>query len=1058
MNKALLCLLTILLLSGTAVAQVWESVGDPLGISEAGVGRLSLVNDFQDHLVVGYYDESVDAGSVQKFDGTNWTYLGDGPGMTPSSAAYLSLSIDNQDAPFFTYQIPYPGSGLAVRKFVNNQWVDLPNATNGSVNFQASSFSADNTLYIVTGENSGTVRRFVNGIWEQVGTSNFFDDIPYYLDMDIANNGKIFISFNSNGYVHVLENNIDASSSDAWLPVGGVTNVAPAPSTENYNSALAVDGNNNLYLAYASSYAEGQKLNVKKYDGTEWSQLGNEQFSSNAIQHVSIGIGADNIIYVAASNYADTDYLRNYVMYYNNASDLWVQAGTGWASMGEAVYNSLEVDSNGNLFLAFSDSDLNKLSVKKLNLDIIATESVEISTEGGGAAEITVDDGTLQLSASVFPEDALQDVIWAMDSGETFATVDETGLVTAIASNAIIRVRAFSVQNESIFDTFDIAISNQNSDVEAEEIVVSTEDNVFSDILSIGEHLQLVSSISPAEADQYVEWTVEEGSNVVSINSDGLVTADSEGFAIVRATCATNANLFDEIRINVWENGCSQGIESMFFGSGNIISNNGFGADDFIVEDGMRFEAGTVRLNILCNPNVVVNSVDLHFLKTDVDRPGEEIIAINNITPTYQNFIHDWDYVSQYEIELDLEESIVFEQGTYWLMPVVTASNGSNVYWDNTTNGDIGYSCYNDLSDGHGWRITLFGGFDNAFEITGNCTPMPIVVSAINGEDNEMFVGDELQLQALVNETGISQDVYWTLESGSEFASVDENGLVNGIDIGLAIVRATSIDNASVLGEIEITVIDPNTCGASAASSGLEDGYGFGSTRLAVDLIVEENHTFTINSIEPTVLDLATEFSVIIYKDVNGLPGAGITASSTGFITHNTTTGFSFGYYFHRYLVELSTPITLEEGTYWMEILTNAAGWESTSLNIIGNSGVFNNSDTGGEWVYSSDGSELVYNINGICELVTSISNNEDSKDIDIKIYPNPAGDYLSIKRNNLNEESTEIFIYDSFGRMVKNSTFVGETNLNISTLSSGVYYMKFCNNKNSIVHKVVVN
>jgi len=1054
MNKILLFFTAIIFFSVSSKAQVWEPVGNPNGISAGGVGRLSLENDFQDNLYVGYYDVSVQKGSVQKFDGTNWVYVGDGPGMTPSYTTFLSFSVDNEGIPYFTNQIPYPNSGLAVRKFENGAWVDLPNVTNQTINYQASAFSADNTLFVVSGENSGTVKRFVNGSWEQVGTTNFINDVPYYLDMDIANDGKIYISFNNNGYVHVFENEVDASGTDIWEPVGGVVNIAPAPATENFNSSLAVDNDNNLFLAYVSSSSEGNKLNVKKFNGTEWSQLGNEQFSSNSVQHVSIGIGANNIVYVAASNWADEDFLRNYVMYYNAATDAWEQAGTGWASMAEATNNSLEVNSNGDLFLAFSDSDLGKLSVKMLNLDLVAAESVEISTEGGLPAEITEDDGTLQLTANVIPEEANQDVIWTMDSGETFATVDENGLVTAIASNAVVTVKASSAQNESIFDTFDVTITNQNSDIEAEEIEVTTENNVFSDILSIDGSLQLISTILPAEADQYVIWTVEEGSDVVNVNSEGLVTSLSEGYAIVRATCTENIDLYDEIRINVYENGCSQGNESMLFGNGYTISNGVFGADDFIVEDGMSFSPGTVRLQILCELDVDITSVDLHFLMNDEDRPGDEIAVVNNIIPTYQRFITNFGYVSQYEIELNFEESIAFEQGTYWLMPVATSLDGSNVYWDATVNGEIGYSYYADGNDGHGWR--KIDGFDGVFEITGNCTQMPVVVSVANGDDTEIYVGEDIQLEAQVNESNVSQYVNWTVESGSEFATVDEDGIVSGIEVGNAVVRATSVDDESVYGEIEITVIDPNTCGVSVPSNGLENGYVFGDVRLAVDIIVDEGYTFTITSIEPTVIDLTSNLEFIFYKDVDGLPGEGIVASATGTIVHDANMGANFDYYFHRYLVDLNTPVVLGEGTYWMEILTNAVGWESTSVSIIGNPGVFTNED--GEWTYSSNNSEFVYNINGLCELATSIPNSELSHDGDILVYPNPADDQITIKMNDFNEIVTEVLIYDSYGRLVKNNKINREAIIDISTLKSGIYFIKINDRVNNIVRKIVVN
>jgi hypothetical protein len=238
----------------------------------------------------------------------------------------------------------------------------------------------------------------------------------------------------------------------------------------------------------------------------------------------------------------------------------------------------------------------------------------------------------------------------------------------------------------------------------------------------------------------------------------------------------------------------------------------------------------------------------------------------------------------------------------------------------------------------------------------------------------------------------------------------------------------------------------------------LENGYLFGGVRLAVDLNVEEGYTFTITSVEPTVIDLATEFTFLFYKDVDGLPGSGVTASSTGTIKHNATTGINFDYYFHRYLVELDTPVTLGEGNYWMEIETNAVGWESTSASVIGHPGVFNSSETGGEWQYSSNGSEYVYNLNGLCELVTSIPGGQISQDNDIMVFPNPSDDFITIKINNLYENSTEVDIYDSYGRLAMNRHFIQETKLDISSLPSGIYYLKILSERTYAIRKIIVN
>ena len=549
----------VTILFGTfTMAQVWESVGTPSSSGSQGIGRLSLGIDFEDNVIVSYYDVSVAKASAQKWDGAAWSYLGGSAGFSYEKAPYNSMAIDQQGVVYFANQLmefsPSYVTGLSVRKCEDNVWTELPRPTNSIINFNSSAIAPNGTLYVACSESSGKVYRFVDDAWEQVGNAGFCGGTPYYMDMVIGSDGNIYISFNNNGYVHVFYNNLEAAVTETWKPLGGEANLAPGMNTEEYNSSLTIDENNNLFIAYPSNSAGGKKLNAKKWDGENWSQLGPENFTDGRVQHVSIAIGANNVPYIAASNFEDVDFLRNYAVAYDEASDTWYQVGTGYCSDNEAKFNSLGTDSNGNLFLAYAAGSGQSLKVKKLNLGVIAPQSVEISTEGGVAPEINVDNGTLQLVANVLPENAPQDVVWAIESGNQFATVNSDGLVTAITSNAVVTVSATAV-NTTVFDTFEVNITNQNSNVPPESVSVVTQGGVNADIFSLGADLQLLAMVEPVAADQYVTWSIEEGSDVISIDEDGLVTSLSQGYAVVRATNDENPGLFDEIRVNVWENG-----------------------------------------------------------------------------------------------------------------------------------------------------------------------------------------------------------------------------------------------------------------------------------------------------------------------------------------------------------------------------------------------------------------------------------------------------------------------------------------------------------------------
>ena len=365
MRKTLLycALLYGCIITSTVKAQVWEPVGNSTGISSGGVGRLTLQNDANDNLYVGYYDLDVMKGSVQKFNGTNWEHVG-GQGMTSDYTLFNSLSVSSQGTPYFLNQAGYPNSGHEAKVFQNGTWTALPKVTNEQINYSTSTFSANDVLFASNGENGGTVKKLVNGAWVQVGNTGIAGGVPTFIDMASGSDGKVYVSFNTNSAVHVYVDDENASTNDQWQPVGGVADLGEAATSEFYNSSLTIDQNNHIYIAYVSKTQGGNKLNVKKYDGTSWKQLGAENFSQGRVQHISIAVGANNIVYVAASNWENDNVLKNYVLAYDEESNSWNQTGTGFASTGEGTFNSLEVDSEGNLYLAFSDSALGKLSVK----------------------------------------------------------------------------------------------------------------------------------------------------------------------------------------------------------------------------------------------------------------------------------------------------------------------------------------------------------------------------------------------------------------------------------------------------------------------------------------------------------------------------------------------------------------------------------------------------------------------------------------------------------------------------------------------------------------------
>ena len=129
---------------------------------------------------------------------------------------------------------------------------------------------------------------------------------------------------------------------------------------------------------------------------------------------------------------------------------------------------------------------------------------------------------TFQLTASVEPENATyKNVIWSSDN-EDVATVDEDGIVTAIAPGTAIITATSGKVSASCSVTVPV------------EVASVTLDKTFS-ALNIGESVTLIATIDPENAsDKTISWTSSDP-KVATVDENGTVTAVSGGETIITA-------------------------------------------------------------------------------------------------------------------------------------------------------------------------------------------------------------------------------------------------------------------------------------------------------------------------------------------------------------------------------------------------------------------------------------------------------------------------------------------------------------------------------------------
>ncbi len=162
--------------------------------------------------------------------------------------------------------------------------------------------------------------------------------------------------------------------------------------------------------------------------------------------------------------------------------------------------------------------------------------AVELTIENNVPATITTEHGTLPLVARVLPGEANQAVVWSITSGASFATIDQQGVVTALA-NGEVKVRATSVQDNTKYAELTLVV-----DIEALRCPSMTVQ-----VGQIGEEKATLTIESNATAFE-IEYGVEgfergQGTSLAMTTSTQLIeglTAETTYDVYVRVTtCET---------------------------------------------------------------------------------------------------------------------------------------------------------------------------------------------------------------------------------------------------------------------------------------------------------------------------------------------------------------------------------------------------------------------------------------------------------------------------------------------------------------------------------------
>ena len=403
---------------------------------------------------------------------------------------------------------------------------------------------------------------------------------------------------------------------------------------------------------------------------------------------------------------------------------------------------------------------------------------------------------TFQLTATVTPENATnKKVVWK-SSNPSVATVDNNGLVRAIAPGSA-TITATTADGSNLSASCVISVKN----ILATSIYL----NASSLTLEIDETSQLIATVYPSNTtNKTVTWS-SGNSAIARVSNTGVVTAVSPGTVYITATTTDGSNLSATCKVKVNERKATS------------ISLNYTDLSLYVYQ--------TAQLNATVYPSDVANktvtwktsnasiaTVNNNGLVTAVS-PGN--VTITATTTDGSNLSAYCDVtvniipatsISLNKTSLDIDIS-----DTYQLIATIIPSNATyktiNWYSSNTSVARVSSDgVITPIAPGN---ATITAATTDGTNLNASChvtVVKRVKAIALNENNLTLTLPETVQLFAIITPNDATNQVLNWTSSNSAVARVDNNGYVTSVAAGTATIRAATTDGSNLSASCQITV------------------------------------------------------------------------------------------------------------------------------------------------------------------------------------------------------------------------------------------------------------
>ena len=788
-------------------------------------------------------------------------------------------------------------------------------------------------------------------------------------------------------------------------------------------------------------FIDGNNSKGTTYDGVNDFQLG---FRWNDAVVKAGGNSVQNTTGITFSMYASG---AGYVL---EAAIPWSTIGVTPVTGNQIGFDvSVDDDDNGGTrdaqmasFATTSAGWSNPSLFGSVYLTTCSTQTVPVTGVSVSPTSATLSvGGTQQLTRTISPANATnQNVTWS-SSNTSVATVNSSGLVTAVAAGTA----TITVTTQEGNFTATSAITVNTTNVPVTGVSVSP----TSATLNVGGTQQLTRTISPANAtNQNVTWS-SNNTSVATVNSSGLVTSVAAGSATITVTTQDGGfTATSSITVNSgggslpspWTSSDvgSVGMAGSASHSSGTFTAVGSGADIWGTADAFRYVYQQVSGDVTLTARVVSMTNTDGWAKAGV-------MMRNTLTNNSQHALTAVTISNGLAFQRRLTSGAESQHtgggagsAPYWVrlqrsgstFTSFVSTNGTSWTQVGSVTITMNASIYLGLAvTSHNNSALCTATFDNVSITTGGVAVTGVSVSPTSAS---IAVGATQQLtRTITPSNATNQNVTWS-SSNTSVATVNSSGLVTGVAAGSATITVTTQDgNRTATSAITVT------------------GGGSGPTQYRIRNVWQNTYLYDAGDrVRYSATASGTTYQWIL-EDVGGgfvelkNVGTGEYMHIENLLGYVQCTSRTFGWYSSRWAVE--------DAGNGERRLRNA--WQSSSYQHVENLqnqvqyGTINTAWASAKWVLEP--------VSGSRLSESPAISNENS----LSIYPNPViGDKITVEFDGQLDNYSEIRLLDLSGVLILSQKVDGNrTELSRGSLKSGIYLLQFQSGETKIVRRIVI-